>query len=481
MSDLFFTKFPEFVENDNRKTRVNTTVTVESLSERCQTFLPEALIRGKRVLDIGCCIGAMGHYCLSVGATKYVGVEPQQTYADTAKKLLSAYWTDEFTIVNSDVDSFFSRSSERFDVVIALGVIYAVQDTVGFLTKLASICDETIVLDSMYPVFDYSGKRVIEIVDGQKINCADSKLGYSGIGFRPTPEAIDFILRNLGFQNNEGFLKPKHLVDVDDPFNDLILSQNRPLLPSRFAFRFNKVADKTLPSLQRNLVENNIESLTPLTKSNAIKTGQWSFDDGVAERFQSEAEKHIPDYNRVIDLSLNIASVAPKSKEALNIIDVGSAIGFTVGKFIDAGFCNTYGVECSESMIAKSIHKNRIFATNTFPTTHKWDIALANWTLHFIKDRYSYLESIFNGLNDGGYLILTDKMDGTIDQVKEYYDFKRTNGVTQEEIVSKAKALEGVLITLPIDWYYDSLKRIGFKAIAPINTKFMFNTLLCVK
>ena len=33
----------------------------------------------------------------------------------------------------------------------------------------------------------------------------------------------------------------------------------------------------------------------------------WKFDESVAERFQHEAQSHIPDYDRVIDLCLNYA------------------------------------------------------------------------------------------------------------------------------------------------------------------------------
>ena len=85
----------------------------------------------------------------------------------------------------------------------------------------------------------------------------------------------------------------------------------------------------------------------------------WEFDQEVANRFQNEAEHHIPDYHRVIDMCLDIAKQKGFSNE-INVVDIGSAAGYTVDKFIKAGYQYTYGVETSQSMIDKSLHKDKI-------------------------------------------------------------------------------------------------------------------------
>ena len=208
--------------------------------------------------------------------------------------------------------------------------------------------------------------------------------------------------------------------------------------------------------------------------------GNWKFDLVVAERFFQEAINNIPDYLKVNDLTVDILS-KKLPKDAL-IIDVGSALGFTVSKLISAGFDQTYGVDSSEEMIKKSAFQNRIFRSDKLPEIQsKWDAVIMNWTLHFIHDRHQYLCDVYNKMSDGGILILTDKMDGTSEEHQDYIGFKLKNGMSLSEIESKAKAITGVLITLPITWYLDTLSKIGFKNIEIKNKRFMFHTLLCQK
>ena len=62
----------------------------------------------------------------------------------------------------------------------------------------------------------------------------------------------------------------------------------------------------------------------------------WQFDKTVASRFQKEAINHIPDYQRVIDLSIQVAEKYISKNDL--IIDVGSALGHTINEFIKFGF-----------------------------------------------------------------------------------------------------------------------------------------------
>ena len=133
----------------------------------------------------------------------------------------------------------------------------------------------------------------------------------------------------------------------------------------------------------------------------------WKFDNSVADRFDQEANTNIPDYQRVIQLCLDIA----KEKDLKSIIDVGAALGYTIDKFIKEGYTDVEGVDNSEAMINSDLNlaKGRIIFSSTFPKHRKYDMVLANWTLHFVDERIKYIQDIYNGLNDGGVLILTDK------------------------------------------------------------------------
>lgn len=204
----------------------------------------------------------------------------------------------------------------------------------------------------------------------------------------------------------------------------------------------------------------------------------WQFDDDVANRFQAEAENNIPDYNRVIKLCIDVAN--KEFSHNSKVVDVGSALGNTLDQFIKAGYTNVIGVESSTNMIDKSLHKDKVLLSDKFPNITA-DIVLANWTLHFVNDREEYIRSVYKHLNNNGVFILTDKTTQT-DCIKElYYDFKRSNGVTEEYIASKEIQLEGVLVTYPAWWYFDMLQLAGFKDIQILNCKYGFVTYYCKK
>jgi trans-aconitate methyltransferase len=207
----------------------------------------------------------------------------------------------------------------------------------------------------------------------------------------------------------------------------------------------------------------------------------WTFDQDVANRFQHEAQAHIPDYDRVIDLSMACVRQAFGQDRGLHIVDVGSALGHTMHRFITAGYQNVHGIDNSTAMIGSSLYPDRVFNSSTFVGQDKWNVVLANWTLHFVKSREQYLSDIYRGLKSGGLLIVTDKMDHTPELENLYYDFKRHNGVSDEIINKKKLSLDGVLVTYPLSWYLNTLQQLGFTDIQVINTRFMFSTVYARK
>ncbi len=57
-----------------------------------------------------------------------------------------------------------------------------------------------------------------------------------------------------------------------------------------------------------------------------------------------------------------------------------------------------------------------------------------------------------------------------------YHDFKRRNGMTEEQIEEKKQRLEGVLVPYPIDWYLQTLSGLGFENVEIINVNTVFVT-----
>jgi len=287
----------------------------------------------------------------------------------------------------------------------------------------------------------------------------------------------------LGFEDREGVIYPRPLTDPlqHDSYTRPI---DRPgsqsaALPARWQARYFRTGASALRTVSQEVLDPRADTQVSMALSpqQTDTAPAWQFDQSVALRFQEEAENHIPDYQRVIDLGLEILAKNYGSRRDLDIIDVGSALGHTLQTLAAAGYASVWGVDNSEAMRNQSWRPERVFLSSHIKLGRTWDVILANWTLHFVAERAEYLEDIFTSLNPGGTLIISDKMTHTQLQEDLYYDFKRRNGVAEAVIQQKRQALVGVLTSLPLDWYLSTLKRLGFSDVEVVNSRYMFHTI----
>jgi len=110
------------------------------------------------------------------------------------------------------------------------------------------------------------------------------------------------------------------------------------------------------------------------------------------------------------------------------------------------------------------------------------------WTLQFIRPlkRDALIRKIYDGMADGGALIVTDKVltnDSNMNRffIDFYYDFKRRNGYSDEEINKKREALENVLIPFRVDENFELYRRNGFQIVETFFQWYNFAGFLCVK
>ena len=212
-----------------------------------------------------------------------------------------------------------------------------------------------------------------------------------------------------------------------------------------------------------------------------MEKGNWEFNESTAGEFDEIAHKNIPHYEEVITKAVLITERLFPHKRA-RVIDVGSATGYTMERFLNAGFEDVHGVDNSESMLRQSRVQKNLIHSESFPKAHgPFHVVVANWTLHFVNEREEYLTDIFDALHEDGILFLSDKMQSSDLVHDRYHDFKRSMGLTEEQIAIKAAAIEGVLIPYPLNWYIDTLHRIGFKTVEIIDASWCFKSLLCIK
>lgn len=94
---------------------------------------------------------------------------------------------------------------------------------------------------------------------------------------------------------------------------------------------------------------------------------------------------------------------------------------------------------------------------------------IANYTLQFIRPpkRVAFLKKIYDALESGGVLILSEKMtsqNAMLDaqMIEHYHRYKAKNGYTKTEISTKREALENVLVPYSLQENIALLCEAGF-------------------
>lgn len=478
-----FHSAPEFIDMDNRQARITNQVTAESTYNRLSAQLPTWFVQDNTILDLGSCLGAAGHMALTNGATHYTGVELQPKYVADSREIFSKYWPEsKYTIVESNLEIFLDNciaNNIKFDCVIASGVLYTFVDIFQILAKIAAVSRKSLLIDTMYAGDTPDGRGIIIIREDINMVYAEGPNTFKGVGTTLSKTALDIILKTTGFYRTEECIIPPITTGSHDGYSDLARYHGK-LVPARFAARYYlREKTRTLMDIMLNPESTDAHKFDQVPNVVvAAKETMWKFDESVASRFQDEATNNIPDYSRVIELCLAVAQDTIKKDAA--IIDIGSALGYTVDKFLKAGFTNVKGLDNSESMLAKTLHRDRIILADTLPN-EKFKLILMNWTFHFILEKFEYLTNLYEHLEPGGTLILSDKTSQSPQVMKMYYDFKLSQGVSQEYIDEKKKKLAGYMFPVPASWYHENLIKVGFTSVDVLNARVGFVTFVAKK
>ena len=233
---------PEFIDEDNRLFRIHNPISKEQMHNKHAALLPEKVISGKSVLDLGCCIGATGHWCLANGAAHYTGVEFQAGYAQIAEKLLGKYHPGKFSIYQMAIEEWLQQTNPpQYDVVCLLGVIYGFVDYFSILKLATQITKSTLAIESNY--FTHQKKNPdfcgVVFIDNQTMNISTETGSFIGRGTRISPKGMEWLMKEFGFLSYDGVILPKPIIGAPDVYN-------RPLellgetYPIRYMMRFER-------------------------------------------------------------------------------------------------------------------------------------------------------------------------------------------------------------------------------------------------
>lgn len=209
----------------------------------------------------------------------------------------------------------------------------------------------------------------------------------------------------------------------------------------------------------------------------------FDFGANTAAVFDDMLDRSIPQYRELQRMMGELAGemATPGSR----IYDLGCSTGITlhsVDQTVDPD-TTLVGVDYSEPMLEKARENLSEGYQSGRMQFHQADlnegfevsnasVVILNLTLQFVRpmNRENLLESIVEGLNPGGGLILIEKVlgdDAFLNRlwIKLYYDMKRRNGYSETEIAQKREALENVLIPYRPEENVKILRRAGFDEV----------------
>lgn len=207
----------------------------------------------------------------------------------------------------------------------------------------------------------------------------------------------------------------------------------------------------------------------------------WQFNKQVASEFGTHARQHIPDYNKVLELSLDLCHQRLDFGDA--ILEIGCAIGETVDRLNNAGYTNIHAVDSSQAMLDHCpAGKANYYCSSEYPDIDiKFDMVLCNWTLHFIENKQPYLKKIFSNMKSGAVLVLSEKTENKGYALEQYHIYKSRQGVSHEQIKLKEQSLKGVMFPLSVENYLALLKETGFSEIYIASANWCFTTFVVIK
>lgn len=242
----------------------------------------------------------------------------------------------------------------------------------------------------------------------------------------------------------------------------------------------------------------------------------FEFDKDVADIFENMAVRSIPMYAEVH----NVHSILAKDHIEnlyntfggiynVHLADVGSSTGVFIKALMHTYGCDDFKVQLDTYLrggldvvaIDPSVDMNHklsmqlpwVTTINHGVDSMKdmpgyFDIVNLAYVLQFIRPEYQSetLQTIAKSMTTGGMLLLAQKETQVNTQMtanfsRHYIQFRRDNGYSDEEIVTKTAALHNSMWPLPYAKLLQYLEEAGFVDIQETTRWLNFNSLVCYK
>jgi tRNA (cmo5U34)-methyltransferase len=229
----------------------------------------------------------------------------------------------------------------------------------------------------------------------------------------------------------------------------------------------------------------------------------FRFNENVARVFPDMLRRSIPGYRASLEA---IGSLAARYVRAgTTCYDLGCSLGaatLAIRHGIDQPCCRIVAMDSAPAMIERCreivAEDDRLNGPETQVDVVEDDIRHAhianasmvvlNYTLQFVapKERDDVLANVFSGLNEGGVLVLSEKVVDSNEHTEEllvelHHEHKRRNHYSALEVARKRAALDNVLIPETVKAHRKRLKRIGFSRSAVWLRHFNFVSIIAFR
>ena len=229
----------------------------------------------------------------------------------------------------------------------------------------------------------------------------------------------------------------------------------------------------------------------------------FRFNDEVAAVFPDMLQRSIPGYAASLEA---IGSLAARYVRAgSNCYDLGCSLGaasLAMRQGIRAEGCRIVAIDNAPAMVGRCrniVREEYLRDPKGTPVDivegdildaelSNASMVVLNYTLQFLplEQRETMIRRIFEGLNEGGLLVLSEKVvdpDPAMESllVDLHHEHKRRNDYSALEISRKRAALENVLIPETVAEHRDRLLRAGFSSAAVWLRYFNFVSIIAIR
>jgi tRNA (cmo5U34)-methyltransferase len=222
----------------------------------------------------------------------------------------------------------------------------------------------------------------------------------------------------------------------------------------------------------------------------------FSFQDH-AKDFDDHISRSIPGYKELVETCVRLSRrfVQPGT----TVVDVGCSTGHLLASIHDNNKAarpdvNYVGLDCVPDF---RVHWGRLESANvkfevcdarSYLGLKNVSLAYSTFMVQFIRppDKIPLLQRIYDGLVEGGALIIAEKTFADTARLQDalafpYYDYKLEQGFSEKDLLDKERSLRGVMTLWTEAELKQALRQVGFREIEPIWRNFTFIGILALK